>query len=352
MRTDDLDYTLPPELIATAPAPRREDARLLVVRRDDPTAVEHRTVADLPRYISPDDAVTLNDTRVRRARLAGRRADTGGTVTGLFLSADPAAPHRWRVMLKAGSTLRPGYTVELTNPAGESAGAALTLESKDTAGVWTVTLNDPAATPDALDHLGRVPLPPYILQARAHAGGSADQPGDADRPGSVAAPTAGLHLTDALLTDLRAQGTRVRALTLHVGAGTFKPIESDTLDQHPMHAEWCDIPAGTLAAIDTARAAGGRSLAVGTTTARALESVPTHRTDAWTGETSILIAPGHTWARTDALLTNFHLPRSTLLAMVAALFPGGIDDLKPLYRTAIDARYRFYSFGDAMLILP
>lgn len=361
MRTDDLDYTLPAELIATEPAPRREGARLLVVDPADPRRPEHRLVSDLPGFFRPGDALTLNNTRVHRARLAAVRADTGGHVTGLFLGADPDQPCRWTLMLRAGSTLLPGHTLTLCDPAGAETTASLTLESKDAAGIWTASAT-PNTSPADLEHLGRVPLPPYILKARHARGLPADLPTDAERyqtvfadprmTGSVAAPTAGLHLTDSLLGSITAAGARVDTLTLHVGAGTFKPIDTGTLAEHPMHAERFAVPASALRSIDRARADGARSIVVGTTTARALESVPAGHLDDWAGTTDILIAPGHPWSRTDALLTNFHLPRSTLLAMVAALFPGGIDDLLLVYDTAIEHRYRFFSFGDAMLILP
>lgn len=356
MRTDELDYTLPEDLIATRPAGRREDARLMVVRRADPASVEHRRARDLPEYVRAGDAVVLNDSRVLRARLRGRRADTGGKVEGLYLGPDHARPAAWRVMLRSNGKLRPGTRVELL---GEGdARAEITLLEPAGGGEWAAECGEDEA---ALERLGLVPLPPYILQARRARGEAADDPADAERyqtvyaapekSGSVAAPTAGLHLTPDLLARLAATGASVSAATLHVGPGTFRPVETDTLEAHAMHAERIDVPAETLAAIDRARAAGGKCLAVGTTTARALESVPSRRAGDFAGETDLLIAPGYAWKRVDALLTNFHLPRSTLLAMVAALFPHGARDLLPLYELAVRERYRFYSYGDAMLIL-
>jgi len=368
MRTDELDYHLPTDLIATRPPERREDARLLVVRRDDPHNPEHRAVRDLPDYITPNDAVTLNDSLVLRARLRARRADTAGKVEGLYLGADPNNPALWRVLLKSNGKLRPDQRLELLRPAHPETepeaepGAALHLLEKHDAGEWTVRLEAPDSATDTLARLGAVPLPPYILQAR-RARNETHNPDDdarryqtvyanAQRPGSVAAPTAGLHLTPELLDALRARGASVNPVTLHVGAGTFKPIDAETLDEHPMHAEHISVPAQTLHAINDARAASARSLVIGTTSARALESVPANHLDDWSSDTRLLIAPGYDWKRTDALLTNFHLPRSTLLAMVASLFPNAMTDLHAVYQTAIRERYRFYSYGDAMLVLP
>ncbi len=357
MRTDDLDYTLPDDLIATRPAAKREDARLLVVRRDDPTNIQHRAIRDLPEFISPRDAVTLNNSSVLPARLRARRADTGGKVEGLYLSSDA---DRWRVLLKSNSKLRPGQRLDLLDDAGNTR-AALELLEKHDAGEWTVRVQSDSSTHETLAALGAVPLPPYILQARKTRNEIYDPSADAeryqtvyadpDRAASVAAPTAGLHLTPELLDALRTRGASINTVTLHVGAGTFKPIETDALEDHPMHSERIEVPAETLRAIKNARDTNASSLAVGTTTARALESVPENHSETWSGDTRLLIAPGYEWKRTDALLTNFHLPRSTLLAMVAALFPQGVADLLNIYETAIKERYRFYSYGDAMLIL-
>jgi len=368
MRTDDLDYQLPEDLIATRPAQRRDEARLLVVRRDNPADIQHRAVRDLPEFVRAEDAVTVNDSLVLRARLRARRADTKGKVEGLYLNAETSAPNLWRVLLKSNGKLRPDQRLELLPPRAEPSAepnaepaATLTLIKKHDAGEWTARLEDNRDTHDVLAALGAVPLPPYILQARRNRHETIDPRDDAsryqtvyanpDRPGSVAAPTAGLHLTPELLQSLRDKDASVNPVTLHVGAGTFKPIDAETLDQHPMHSERISVPVQTLRAIEHARAKGARSLVVGTTSARALESVPAGHTTDYTAHTDILIAPGYTWKRTDALLTNFHLPRSTLLAMVAALFPKGLDDLLPIYNEAINQRYRFYSFGDAMLII-
>ena len=363
MRTDQLDYSLPPELIALEPAPRRQDARLLVVHRHSPRLRTHTRVERLPDFLRPGDAIVINDTRVLRARLNARRTDTGGRVEGLFLSECTKKPHHWRAMLKASNRLRPDLILRIT---AQTHGPPLELQlvEKHPDGTWTLRVigTDPLPAAESLERLGAVPLPPYILHARKLQGRPVEHPDDADRyqtvyadtanTGSVAAPTAGLHFTPDLLEEAQRRGDYLSRLTLHVGAGTFKPVETDSLDDHPMHAEYAAVPAQTLDAIRRARHDGARCLAVGTTTARALESVPAEHTQSWAEETNILIAPGYRWKRTDALLTNFHLPRSTLLAMVAALFPAGITDLLNIYNEAIEERYRFYSFGDAMLILP
>ncbi|MFG0327056.1 MAG: tRNA preQ1(34) S-adenosylmethionine ribosyltransferase-isomerase QueA [Phycisphaerales bacterium JB037] len=376
MRTDELDYHLPDELVATRPADPRDSARLLVISRSDPDRLEHRTVRDLPDLLAPGDLAVFNRSRVVHARFLGHRTDTMGRVEGLFLR-EPE-PGVWVAMLKA-RRFRPGTRLALraaaspaTSPADfpPTSGYELELlERADEPGAWLLRVH-PADAPNSLEVLDRVglpPLPPYIRAARARAGDPASQLDDprwyqtvyASEPGSVAAPTAGLHFTPELLDALTDRGVARAEVTLHVGTGTFKPVETDILEDHPMHTEWCSIPRATLEAIRARRAGGsGCVLAIGTTSARTLEGfaqlearhpgepLPDHL------ETDILISPGYAWRWTDALLTNFHLPRSTLLAMVAALLPEGIERLLEVYRVAVAERYRFYSFGDAMLVLP
>jgi len=356
MRTDSLDYDLPAELIADRPAERRDDARLLVVSRSEPGRREHRRARELPDLLTAGDALILNDARVLRARVEGARADTGGRVEGLFLGADADDGSFWRLMLRASNRLRPGLRIDL------GPDASIELIERDEQGVWTARARTPHATAaEALEAIGRTPLPPYILQARKQRGVPVEDPADVERyqtvyadgrAGSVAAPTAGLHFTPELLERARARGVSTHRLTLDVGAGTFKPVETEALEDHPMHAETIHVPGSTLRAVEAAREAGARAVVVGTTSARALESVPTGHEGDWIGSTDLLIAPGHEWKRVDALLTNFHLPRSTLLAMVGALFPGGVPELLSIYGEAIAGGYRFYSYGDAMLILP
>lgn len=378
MRTDELDYHLPPERIATEPARPRDAARLMVIRRGGGPP-EDRLVRDLPDLLQRGDTLVLNDTAVHPARLIGRKRGGGGRVEGLFLQAPE--PGRWRVLLRGGR-LRDGVVVDLDPPdVGEAGGAgqagaddaglAITLLHRD-AEAWIVGVDGEPDAAAALDRVGRTPLPPYILAARRAAGlevpDAADradyQPVHAapERAGSVAAPTAGLHFTPELFERLAAAGIDRRLLTLHVGEGTFRPVTADTLEGHRMHAEWCSVPPAVLEAIG--RRGGDadhpgapdapRVIAVGTTSVRALESVPHPSPDpaagAWAGWTDLLIQPGWRFRHLDGMLTNFHLPRSTLIALVAAML--GLERTLEAYRLAVERGYRFYSYGDAMLILP
>ncbi len=358
--TPELDYHLPPELIATTPAEPRDSARLLVVSRSNASLLEDRRVADLPSLLNPGDLLVVNRTRVLPARLLGRKVESGGLVPGLFVHAP--GRDRWIVMLK-GSRLRAGVRVELLDAHGAPTGVVLTLGDRAEEG-WLCQvsgLGEVESAAQALQRAGATPLPPYILKARRDAGINLPDERDRDwyqtvyaheaQPGSVAAPTAGLHFTPALLDALAARSIDRAEALLDVGLGTFRPVESATVEEHPIHSEHAEVPAETLRAIARARAAGGRCVAVGTTTARALESVPVGG-ESFAGETRLLITPGHQWRHLDALMTNFHLPQSTLLAMVAALFPGGAARVRDIYAHAVAERYRFYSYGDAMLILP
>lgn len=336
MRLADLVYELPPELIAQAPAAERTAARLLVVDRAT-GALAHRTVADLAALLRPGDLVVVNDTRVIPARVHGRRP-TGGRLELLFVR--PRDDERtWEVLVRGGP--RAGERVHLPD-------ATATWLAPLGEGRWTLALDTTEPVLAWLERAGEVPLPPYI----ARPGG----PNAADReryqttyarvPGAIAAPTAGLHLTPALLDALAARGIELAALTLHVGPGTFLPIRTDDLDAHVMPGERYAIPDDTAARIAAARAAGRRVVAVGTTTVRALESSAADGVRA--GEATLFIRPGHGFRVVDALLTNFHLPRSTLLALVAAF--AGWERVRGAYEEAVRRRYRFYSFGDAMLL--
>ncbi|MFN3166357.1 MAG: tRNA preQ1(34) S-adenosylmethionine ribosyltransferase-isomerase QueA [Phycisphaeraceae bacterium] len=366
MRTDALDYDLPDDRIATTPAEPRDSARLMLVRRDTGT-VEHRRVADLPGLgvVGPGDLMLVNQTRVLPAYLAGQRDATGGRVSGLYLGGD--AQGRWQVMLESRGTLTAGETLTLGD-AGQANGIA-TIELLEAlgAGQWLAQLRGEDDTPSVLERVGRTPLPPYIRKQRRRLG--LDEVSDADTrryntvyagsAGSVAAPTAGLHFTDRLLTELGAMGVGRAAVDLHVGIGTFAPVRSDTLEAHAMHEEWFSVPKQTLDAIGNTRAAGGRLFVVGTTTVRALESLPTDALDPGAypdgvnATTDLFIHPdaGFSFRYTDRLMTNFHLPRSTLLALVASLPGVGLDRLMDAYRQAVKERYRFYSYGDAMLVV-
>lgn len=358
LRTDDLDYHLPESLIATRPHEPRDESRLLVLSRSDPTRREDRRFRELPELLEAGDTLIFNTTSVIPARFNAMRADTGGKASGLFIHDEPDG--RWRVMIKSSTKLRPNTVLTLATPAGEPTHHSLTLIEK-LDDQWRI---DPSPGLDlsTLDELGETPLPPYILGARKQSGDAVDDEldrawyqtvyADPSRAGSVAAPTAGLHFTPRLLDELASSGVRRADISLDVGPGTFKPVQTDTLDDHPMHTERFVIPPET---IDTLRAPNTRHIPVGTTSVRALESLPDPLPSGdrpFEAETDLLIAQGFDFRHTDGLITNFHLPRSTLMALVAALLPGGVQQLKNAYAHAVERRYRFYSYGDAMLILP
>jgi S-adenosylmethionine:tRNA ribosyltransferase-isomerase len=363
--TADLDYHLPQELIATRPLAERANARLLVTGRGANASVAHKQVRDLPDLLAPGDLLVVNVTKVVPARFRGERRDTGGRVEGLFLEARPTGD--WLVLLKSNGKLRSGQEVEL-----HGAGGDLALRLHERAGdAWLVeSLSDGDALA-LLDRVGRTPLPPYILRARKaqrERGELSDDEMATDEldrawyqtvyaddaaAGAVAAPTAGLHFTPELLAELRRRGVQRAEIVLQVGAGTFKPVETQHVEEHPMHSERFLVRREVMRRIVDTRRAGGRVIAVGTTTARALESLPSLEADRdIAASTDLLITPGYEFRHIDGLLTNFHLPRSTLLAMVGAFLEGGVPRLLRIYEEAIRERYRFYSYGDAMLLLP
>ena len=349
----ELEYTLPEELIAQLPAPRREDARLLVLDRATNSLSDARIV-DLPRMLKPGDLVVLNDTKVLPARFLARR-QTGGVVRGLFIEEVGAGT--WRVMLQGSRRLRVGETLSVGSEAAQT--ISLQLTESFGQGHWAVTVDAPGSAVEILDRIGRAPLPPYIQRQ------SAADPRDnedraryqtvfAKRLGAIAAPTAGLHLTESLLEGIRARGVETAFVTLHVGLGTFKPIAADHLRDHVMHTEWYDLPERTADAVRACRQRGGRVVAVGTTSVRVLESAAiepaeNRLVEARGGTTELFIFPPYEFRTVDGMLTNFHLPRSTLLALVMAM--AGIDYTRGAYEHAVRERYRFYSYGDAMLIL-
>lgn len=377
MRVEELDYHLPQACIAVAPAEPRDAARLLVISRSDPARLEHRFVRDLPGLLRPEDLLVLNRSRVLPARFEGRNLDTGGRIEGLWLRDDgrDAEGRRVWVALVKARRHRPGRVLGLVTARGKATPIRLEFlePSADDPGAWRIAVRDldggDPETPTILERVGRPPLPPYIRHARRDRGlgeendrdgelyqtvyaASCESPTGEGAGGSVAAPTAGLHFTPELLNRLESAGVRREEVVLHVGTGTFKPVEVEDLDEHPMHREWCSMSEAARRSIFGA----GRVIAVGTTAARTIEAhaLAIERGEvppAWL-ETDLLIQPGYRWRRVDGLLTNFHLPRSTLLALVAAIVPGGIDRVRTLYDTAIREGYRFYSFGDAMLILP
>ena len=339
-RTSDFDYALPPELIAQEPVSERGESRLLVVDRAGATRSDRR-FPDLPTLIPAGDLVVLNTTRVRHARFLGTRP-SGAAAEVLLIH--PAAGDRWVAIGKPGSALRPGKRVQI-GPEAWIETVALLEEGFREVRFVGITADD------AMRQAGRLPLPPYIARAPGPADETRYQTVYAEREGSVAAPTAGLHFTPALLERLAAGGVEIARIDLEVGPGTFKPVEVEDPAAHPMHRERFEIPGATAEAVKRLRARGGRLWAVGTTVVRALESAATEAggVRAGLGETSLLITPGYRFRVVDRLLTNFHLPRSTLLMLVAAF--GGYDLVLAAYRHAVAARYRFYSYGDAMVLL-
>ena len=356
MKLDDFDYHLPPERIAHEPAARRDGARLLVHRLGE-KRTEHRGVADLPELLQPGDLLVVNDTRVLPARLFARRA-SGGAVELLLL--EPAGPGRaWRALVHPARKLRPG---EVLTVAGGEVEARLVARPDEE---WRVELVDPldprAPVEELLARVGRMPLPPYIerggrepetVGARDALDRERYQTVYARRPGAVAAPTAGLHFTPGLLGALEARGVRRASVTLHVGAGTFRPVKTADPRDHRMHAERFELSPMAVEAIEATRRSGGRVVAVGTTTVRVLESCvdPDGRLVPRTGETRLFLLPGASFRVVDALWTNFHLPKSTLLMLVCAF--AGTERVLELYREAVAEGYRFYSYGDPMLLLP
>jgi S-adenosylmethionine:tRNA ribosyltransferase-isomerase len=341
------DYDLPRHMIAQRPLPRRSDARLMVVDRSD-GSLSHRHVRDLPELLRAGDCLVINDTRVVPARLIGRRAQTGGRWEGLFLSNEPEG--RWRLLCKARGKLGPGETIALVNRFGAD-DISIRLIEKLPGGVWLVHPETDEPTFELLERVGRVPLPHYIRGGEMIDDDRQQyQTVYARHPGSVAAPTAGLHFTDELVSRLADRGVTPVRLTLHVGLDTFRPVSAATLAQHTMSKERGQIDDAAVGQITRLRAAGGRVVAVGTTTVRLLETAGSSGTlQPWTGETDLFIRPPYRFKVVDALMTNFHLPRTTLLVLVRTF--GGDELIERAYATAIAEKYRFYSYGDAMLIL-
>jgi S-adenosylmethionine:tRNA ribosyltransferase-isomerase len=338
-----LDYELPPHLMAQEPVAERDRARLLVLNRSMDT-LTHRVVADLPDLLRPGDLLILNDTRVLPARLLGRRVPTGGKWEGLFLREESAGT--WEMLCRSGGRLRPGDRIDV-----EPGPLELTLVEQLPTGHWLVRPMADETPPELLERHGHVPLPPYIRKGQDHAGDRTHyQTVFAQTPGAVAAPTAGLHFTPRLLQQLAERGIERAFVTLHVGLGTFQPIQVADFRQHRMHREWGNLPPETVQAVERCRARDGRVVAVGTTSVRVLETVAAAGPlRPWAGETELFIYPPYEFRAVDALLTNFHLPRSTLLLLAGAF--AGVEPLRRAYRTAIEQQYRFYSYGDAMLIL-
>ncbi len=341
------DYHLPRELIAQSPLTDRSDARLLVVRRETQT-LEHRFVRDLPAIVAAGDGLVLNDTRVIPARLVGYRTQTGGRWEGLYLGSDDHGV--WKILAKTRGKLKPGETVTLQDREGRDTCRLMLLDQVGQ-GLWAARPETDEDVLNLLDRIGRVPLPPYIRDGQmVDSDRETYQTVYAEKPGAVAAPTAGLHFTPQLLEELQNGGIEICRVTLHVGLGTFRPITAAKLDEHPMHAEWASIDAPTVSRLNAIRAAGGRIVAVGTTAVRTLETATASgQLQAWQGETDLFIRPPYQFRAVDVLLTNFHLPKSTLLILVRTF--GGDGLIRRAYDEAIRERYRFYSYGDAMLIV-
>lgn len=358
VQTADFHYDLPANLIAQEPTTERDQSRLFVLRRDSRT-FEHRHFCDLPALLDPGDLLILNNTRVLPARLRGAKPSSGGAIEMLLI--EELALNNWRVMLKPGKRVRAGSQVRLNDRDGSPVPVSATILSKNEEGHCEVVF---AGTPDIrseLETLGDIPLPPYISR-----NGSGAKPADflryqtvfAREPGSVAAPTAGLHFTPQTFERLKERRVETAEVTLHVGLGTFAPVKVTTVEAHRMHEESFDLPTETVATIERTRSAGGRVVAVGTTAFRVLESVaamhdgklaPTR------SRTRLFVYPPYTPKVVNCLLTNFHLPESTLLMLVSAFASPGRTDGRELilqaYEEAIAQKYRFFSYGDAMLIL-
>lgn len=358
MKITELDYDLPPSLIAQAPLPDRADSRLLVLHRRT-GIIEHRRFRDICRYFRPGDCLVINDSKVIPARFTLRRA-TGGRVDGLFLSLTDTG--QWQVLLRNADRVRPREDLRLIppdpdnqdNPHDRDPPRLIRTVTNCRAGIWIMEPQFTESHLTILEQYGVTPLPPYI-----HRGPDATcDPEDRRRyqtvyartPGSVAAPTAGLHFTDEILAQATAAGVNVAHVTLHVGLGTFRPISTDSLEDHQMHAEYYSLDSTNSQIINQALSAGKRVIAVGTTSVRTLETLAHNgRVEPGSGATQLFITPGYEFKAIGAMLTNFHLPRSTLLALVCAF--AGADHVLNAYRQAVDRQYRFYSYGDATLII-
>ena len=340
MKTSDFYYDLPEELIAQHPLERRDGSRLLKLNKAT-GELEHRHFYDLPDYLRPGDLLVMNNSRVLPARLIGHRP-TGGAVEVLLLR--DLGENKWECLVRPGKKMRPGQ--EVTFGDGQ---LTATVEDVVEGGNRIVKFACDGIFLEVLESLGKMPLPPYIKEELSDP--ERYQTVYSKEPGSAAAPTAGLHFTPELMDKIRAMGVDIEFVTLHVGLGTFRPVKEDEIESHEMHSEFCIMPRETADAINRTRASGGRVIAVGTTSCRTIESFadPDGHMDAKSGWTDIFIYPGYEFKCIDGLITNFHLPESTLIMLVSAL--AGREHILSAYKTAVEERYRFFSFGDAMLII-
>jgi len=338
MQLSEFNFPFDSSLIATEPVLPHEQARLLVLTPSD-RSLAHYRIADLPDLLAPGDLLIVNETKVRAARVMGRKRPSGKFVEILFVK--PVAERNWEVLMKG--TWRVGTMIDVDSESN------LTVLSRE-AGRTVVRIEGTVPIPDFFQRYGRMPLPPYIKRLPTDQDRAWYQTVFAKNEGAIAAPTAGLHFSPALLTRLTDRKIELAKITLHVGVGTFKPVTADRIEDHQMGAEWVDIGAETVRTIERTKQAGGKIVAVGTTVVRALESATREPGELrpYQGETSLFITPGFDFRVVDALLTNFHLPQTTLLMLVSAF--AGVEFLREAYKEAVRERYRFYSYGDAMLI--
>ena len=338
MRLSDFDFPVPEELIAQRPLDERDASRMLVLDRRT-GAVQHRRFRDLPEFVSPADLLVFNKSKVLKARLVGKR-ETGGRVEVFLLR--PLSDTRFECLVKATAAQKLGIRVEF----GPGFAARIVGETS-TPMVYEVELiADGFSIEEGIDRFGRIPLPPYIRRDADTADSGRYQTVYGEVPGSVAAPTAGLHFTDAMLSSLKTRGTRFAEVVLHVGLGTFQPIKVDEVDAHQMHRESFSVPLSVRKEIARTKEGGGRVIAVGTTSVRALESAARGKE----GDTNLFLKPGETFHWVDALFTNFHQPKSSLLVMLTA-FVGDLEVVRETYAKAVEEKYRFFSYGDCMLVL-
>jgi len=343
---ENYNYHLPETQIAQNPVVPRDSSRLLVV---ESTSHQHRQFCDLDQLLQPGDLLVMNNTRVMPARLYGRKSN-GAPVEILLL--EEQIPDWWLALVKPGKRLKPGARIEFgEDTAGQPILSAIVMSVDEATGGRLIQFMPPAGESvlSLISRLGEVPLPPYITESQADP--EQYQTVYAEHSGSAAAPTAGLHFTPELLERLKQKGIGQAFVTLHVGVGTFRPVEADNITEHQMHGEWVEVSPETVAQIEATKANGGRVFAVGTTSVRSLEgAAQLGELRPYCGKTTLFIYPGYQWQVVDGLITNFHLPKSSLLMLVSSLI--GRERLLALYQTAIEEQYRFYSFGDAMLVLP
>lgn len=357
MRTADFHFDLPPDLIAQQPALRRDGSRLLVLHRNG-RKTEHRQFPDLLEYLKPGDVLVLNNSRVIPARLHGKNSQTGGQFEILLL--EECAVNDWWAMMRPGKRAKIGTEIQLQDKSGKPTKILATVTAVNDEGHRRLRFSGTENIFPELENLGELPLPPYIERHGETAGDRERyQTVFAQPAGSVAAPTAGLHFTPDLLAKIRALGVQICFVTLHVGAGTFLPVKVENVAEHKMHSEWFEVGEATVSAVNAAKQNGHRVIAVGTTATRTLETVArlnAGKINVYAGKTDIFLFPPAEFQIVDVLLTNFHLPESTLLMLVSAFAaPGeklrGRDLILSTYAEAVRERYRFFSYGDAMLIL-